>query len=349
MSIKKVQPSLADLQEKLNKMKAKQQVEKDAAASSAPQPAVAVQPSPVQQAPVKSEQRPVVKPSGGAARRPSDGKKRSGPVDITQFIDKIGKGRRMGKEELAAAIAAQDRKAQEELDKENADRRARVTEELLKGSDVDPSWTLENCYAIAATGDASEDFENAIAALQVMIPRVLTSHEQDGYALGALFMGAYGCGKSTVAGALHHEVIAAGKSSMMVQFKRFVDTVFYDKENGEALRERASKVDLLIFDEVGFDEQMLTPPMKTAIGTMIRSRQSQGRSTVLVTNHKPNSLRSAIGHASMEGLLQYQGMITVPFRGQSKRQQQLTDHLGRPVEFGESDSGLSWMPGGDPV
>ena len=165
-------------------------------------------------------------------------------------------------------------------------------ERLIAQADHNPEWLFERMdhgdptleYAIQTARSFISGFEH---------------WEQNGGSC-VLIYGGYGTGKSTLAGAIAHELIAQHQKSVVFQqWASIVDRLFFgvieDPEERNRYRRALEEVDLLIIDEIGSNRAKLLESQSSFLGHLLRRRRNLSKSIILITNHAPASLHQAVG------------------------------------------------------
>ena len=172
-------------------------------------------------------------------------------------------------------------------------------ERLIAQADLNPEWLFERMdhgdptleYAIQTARSFISGFEH---------------WEQNGGSC-VLIYGGYGTGKSTLAGAIAHELIAQHQKSVVFQqWASIVDRVFFgvieDPEERNRYRRALEEVDLLIIDEIGSNRAKLLESQSSFLGHLLRRRRNLSKSIILITNHAPASLHQAVGDFCFEAI-----------------------------------------------
>ena len=172
-------------------------------------------------------------------------------------------------------------------------------ERLIAQADLNPEWLFERMdhgdptleYAIQTARSFISGFEH---------------WEQNGGSC-VLIYGGYGTGKSTLAGAIAHELIAQHQKSVIFQqWASIVDRLFFgvieDPEERNRYRRALEEVDLLIIDEIGSNRAKLLESQSSFLGHLLRRRRNLSKSIILITNHAPASLHQAVGDFCFEAI-----------------------------------------------
>ncbi|MFC3912308.1 ATP-binding protein [Pseudaeromonas sharmana] len=138
-----------------------------------------------------------------------------------------------------------------------------------------------------------------------------------------LIYGGYGTGKSTLAGAIAHELIAQHQKSVIFQqWSSIVDRLFFgvieDQEERNRYRRALEEVDLLIIDEIGSNRTKLLESQSSFLGHLLRRRKNLSRSVILITNHAPASLHQALGDFCFEAIKAF-NPVDIHLSGPSRR------------------------------
>jgi DNA replication protein DnaC len=240
--------------------------------------------------------------------------------------------------ELQQEIAKQDKQRFQELATERKQQHQKTLSQLLSSSDVNPCWTMNEVQRLLHRRDVAHDFAEGFRTLNQLC-EYLEHHEGSGGVCWML-LGAFGRGKSTLAGAMYHEYIHRGKTAIMIQWQQLVRIVWGGGEPSKRLLDQVYKVDLLVLDEVGYDSNDLREQEKLLMSTIIRNRKSNCRSLVLCSNHYPATFEQAIGTPSTQGLRDYKTYTSV-FEGQSHRQDLFKDLEGNALGMSHSSDHFS--------
>ena len=188
-------------------------------------------------------------------------------------------------------------------------------ERLIAQADLNPEWLFERMdhgdptleYAIQTARSFISGFEH---------------WEQNGGSC-VLIYGGYGTGKSTLAGAIAHELIAQHQKSVVFQqWASIVDRLFFgvieDPEERNRSRRALEEVDLLIIDEIGSNRAKLLESQSSFLGHLLRRRRNLSKSIILITNHAPASLHQAVGDFCFEAIKAF-NPVDIQLVGPSRR------------------------------
>ena len=188
-------------------------------------------------------------------------------------------------------------------------------ERLIAQADLNPEWLFERMdhgdptleYAIQTARSFISGFEH---------------WEQNGGSC-VLIYGGYGTGKSTLAGAIAHELIAQHQKSVVFQqWASIVDRLFFgvieDPEERTRYRRALEEVDLLIIDEIGSNRAKLLESQSSFVGHLLRRRRNLSKSIILITNHAPASLHQAVGDFYFEAIKAF-NPVDIQLVGPSRR------------------------------
>ena len=188
-------------------------------------------------------------------------------------------------------------------------------ERLIAQADLNPEWLFERMdhgdptleYAIQTARSFISGFEH---------------WEQNGGSC-VLIYGGYGTGKSTLAGAIAHELIAQHQKSVVFQqWASIVDRLFFgvieDPEERNRYRRALEEVDLLIIDEIGSNRAKLLESQSSFLGHLLRRRRNLSKSIILITNQAPASLHQAVGDFCFEAIKAF-NPVDIQLVGPSRR------------------------------
>ena len=188
-------------------------------------------------------------------------------------------------------------------------------ERLIAQADLNPEWLFERMdhgdptleYAIQTARSFISGFEH---------------WEQNGGSC-VLIYGGYGTGKSTLAGAIAHELIAQHQKSVVFQqWASIVDRLFFgvieDPEGRNRYPRPLEEVDLLIIDEIGSNRAKLLESQSSFLGHLLRRRRNLSKSIILITNHAPASLHHALGDFCFEAIKAF-NPVDIQLIGPSRR------------------------------
>ncbi len=186
---------------------------------------------------------------------------------------------------------------------------------LIAQADLNPAWLFDRMdqhdpsleYAIQTARSFISGFEH---------------WEQNGGSC-VLIYGGYGTGKSTLAGAIAHELIAQHQKSVIFQqWASVVDRLFFgvieDPEERNKYRRALEEVDLLILDEIGSNRAKLLESQSSFLGHLLRRRRNLSKSVILITNHPPASLHQAVGDFCFEAIKAF-NPVDIQLIGPSRR------------------------------
>jgi DNA replication protein DnaC len=230
--------------------------------------------------------------------------------------------------QLQQAIASQDQQRFTELQQQRQQQQQKNIEVTLTSSDINPKWTMDTVQSLLHQRNPAEDFTSAFCTLDLLCEHM--AHHKETGGVCWMLLGAYGRGKSTLAGAMYHEYIKRQHSAIMIQWQKLVRHVWAGGDSAKALLAQIYQVDLLVLDEVGYDRRNLRDGEQALLSTIIRNRKSNCRSLVLCSNHYPSTFEEAIGMPSAQGLRDYKTYTSV-FEGKSHRETLFTDLNGRSV------------------
>lgn len=188
-------------------------------------------------------------------------------------------------------------------------------QKLIAQADLNPDWIFERMDA----GDPALQYP--IETARYFISGFEHWEKSGGGCM--LIYGDYGTGKSTLAGAVAHELIERHQKSVIFQqWASIVDRLFFnviqDQEERNQYRRALEEVDLLIIDEVAANRAKMAESQSSFLGHLLRRRRNLSKSVILITNHGPQSLHQAIGDFSFEAIKAF-NPVDIHLSGPSRR------------------------------
>lgn len=189
------------------------------------------------------------------------------------------------------------------------------TERLLEQADLNPEWLFDNMDPedpiLGHHIDMAHHFINAF------------DHWKKKGGAAILIYGDFGTGKSTLAGAIAHDLIYQHQKSVIFQqWASVVDRLFFgvieDQESRNLYRRALEEVDLLILDEVAANRARLAESQSSFLGHLLRRRRNLGKSVIIITNHDPQALHRAVGDFCFEAIKAFHP-VDVALHGPSRR------------------------------
>lgn len=208
-----------------------------------------------------------------------------------------------------------DAKANAEVrELQKAARQERI-QKLIAQADLNPDWVF-----------AKMDANDPALQYPVETARYFISGFEHWEKSGGgcmLIYGDYGTGKSTLAGAVAHELIALHQKSVIFQqWASIVDRLFFnvipDQDERNQYRRALEEVDLLIIDEVSANRAKMAESQSSFLGHLLRRRRNLSKSVIIITNHTPQSLHQAIGDFSYEAIKAF-NPVDIHLSGPSRR------------------------------
>ena len=172
-------------------------------------------------------------------------------------------------------------------------------EQLHGRSDLNPRWTFDNLI------QDSDDVVEAVSIAQSFIAAHSDPNWRKNSSHMMLFYGDYGRGKSHIAGAIAHELIAQYETTVLYrQLSSLLEMRFfsYDYSSTDNIAQQFREiqnellnVDLLILDEVCVNETMLKKNTQSWLGNLLRQRLVENKNCILITNHSLPEIGEAFG------------------------------------------------------
>lgn len=126
--------------------------------------------------------------------------------------------------------------------------------------------------------------------------------EFDGNIAGFIFSGKPGTGKNHLAAAICNELLLRGKSVLIITVADIMSamkgTFSNDKTSEEQLINAMSKVDLLVIDEIGMQNESRYE--QVIINQIVDRRSSSKRPTGMLTNHNVAKMTRLLGERVMD-------------------------------------------------
>ena len=197
---------------------------------------------------------------------------------------------------------------------QKAARQERI-QKLIAQADLNPDWIFDKMDS----GDPALQYP--IETARYFISGFEHWEKSGGGCM--LIYGDYGTGKSTLAGAVAHELIARHQKSVIFQqWASIVDRLFFnviqDQEERNQYRRALEEVDLLIIDEVAANRAKMAESQSSFLGHLLRRRRNLSKSVIIITNHSPQSLHQAIGDFSYEAIKAF-NPVDIHLSGPSRR------------------------------
>jgi len=188
-------------------------------------------------------------------------------------------------------------------------------ERLIAQADLNPEWRFTRM------DQQDPVLAHAIQTAQYFISGFEHWAQQGGSCV--LIFGHYGTGKSTLAGAIAHELIEQHQKSVIFQqWASIVDRLFFgvleDPEERNHYRRALEEVDLLIIDELCANRAKLAESQSSFLGHLLRRRRNLSKSVILITNHNPGSLHQAVGDFCFEAIKAF-NPVDIQLTGPSRR------------------------------
>ena len=113
---------------------------------------------------------------------------------------------------------------------------------------------------------------------------------------GILIAGGCGCGKTHLAAAIVHALIAQGLRPLFMTSERLLFALkdaFGDRERTRAIREELTTADLLVLDDLGAEH--MSDWAQSELGSIINDRYEAGKTIILTTNLTLSALTARLG------------------------------------------------------
>lgn len=208
-----------------------------------------------------------------------------------------------------------EQQANEEVRLAQIEARRQRTERLLAQADMNPDWIFDNMDhtdpVLAHHIETAHHFINAF------------DHWEQKGGTAILIYGSFGTGKSTLAGAIAHELIQRHQKSVIFQqWASVVDRLFFgvieDQDSRNQYRRALEEVDLLILDEVAANRSKLAESQSSFLGHLLRRRRNLSKSVIIITNHDPQALHRAVGDFCFEAIKAFHP-VDLALNGPSRR------------------------------
>lgn len=211
--------------------------------------------------------------------------------------------------------AQYERQANKDVQQAQAQAKLQRTQRLLAQADLNSEWVFANMQAddpaLSHHIDTAHHFINAF------------DHWEEKGGAAILIYGDFGTGKSTLAGAIAHELINKHQKSVIFQqWASVVDRLFFgvieDQESRNQYRRALEEVDLLIIDEVAANKSRLAESQSSFLGHLLRRRRNLAKSVIIITNHDPQALHKAVGDFCFEAIKAFHP-VDIALHGPSRR------------------------------
>lgn len=208
-----------------------------------------------------------------------------------------------------------ERLANEDIKREQHICRHNRIQHLIEQADLNPRWTFDNL-----------DEHDPLLATAVGTAKSFVDgfqHWENAGGRGLFIYGDYGTGKSTIAGAIAHELIRNHQRSVIFQqWASVIDRLFFGATNDQMARcdyrQALENVDLLILDEVAANRCHLKENQSSYLGHLLRRRHNLSKNVILISNHSPQSFQAAVGDFCFEAFKSFT-VVDVELRGSSRR------------------------------
>ncbi len=210
---------------------------------------------------------------------------------------------------------AHQQQANQEVEKIQQVSRYQRIAHLIEQADLNPSWTFEHL-------DHHDPLlVEAIRTAHAFVQGFENWEKQGG---GGLYIyGDYGTGKSTLAGAIAHDLIRHHQRSVIFQqWISVIDRLFFgvgvDQIGRYRYRQALETVDLLVIDEIAANRSQLNENQSTYLGHLLRRRRNLSKNVILISNHTPESLHQALGDFCFEAFKSF-AVVGIHLAGESRR------------------------------
>ena len=211
--------------------------------------------------------------------------------------------------------AEYEKQANSDVQKLQQETRLQRIQNLIAQADLNPDWLFEKMdHDDPVLGYAIQTAQSFISGFE--------HWEQNGGSC-ILIYGDYGNGKSTLADAITHELIAQRQKSVIFQqWASIIDRLFFavieDQDERNRYRRALEEVDLLIIDEIGANKTRMVESQSSFLGHLLRRRRNLSKSVILITNHNPASLHQAVGDFCFEAIKAF-NPVDIHLTGPSRR------------------------------
>lgn len=194
---------------------------------------------------------------------------------------------------------------------------------LIEQADMNPRWVFD------ALDDSDPLLADAIGTAKAFVNGFAHWEKEGGR--GLYIYGGYGTGKSTIAGAIAHDLIRIHQRSVIFQqWASVIDRLFFgvsvEPRNRHVYRQALERVDLLVLDEVAVNRSQLNESQSSYLGHLLRRRHNLSKSVILISNHTPEDFQKAVGDFCFEAFKSFM-VVDVRLRGASRRPL-MSGHVG---------------------